>query len=166
MYNYLKVESDNLQKIKPFATYFKTVNQKGTDYKLKKTTMLMIPIIHSEKVDIWAKCDRDHDNQQHTKWKSKYLSNMKIGLFKLCFTDIWNMNQLPAYVAYINLEEMLDHILFYLSLRIQKKTQWKTAEDQNFKFSFSQWLKLKSCTTSIPEGAPALCIACDSLLWK
>ena len=125
VYNYLKVESDNLKKIKPFATYFKTVNQKGTDYKLKKSTMLMIPIIHSEKVDIWAKCDRDHDNQQHTKWKSKYLSNMKIGLFKLCFTDIWNMNQLPAYVAYIHLEEMLDHILFYLSLKIQKKTQWK-----------------------------------------
>ena len=50
--------------------------------------MLMIPIIHSEKVDIGAKYYRDHDNQQHTKWKSIYLSNMKIGLFKLCFTDI------------------------------------------------------------------------------
>ena len=47
-----------------------------------------------------------------------------------------------------------------------EKNPVKTAEDQNFKFSFSQWLKLKSCTTNIPEGAPALCIACDSLLWK
>ena len=81
----------------------------------------MIPIIHSEKVDIWAKCDREHDNQQHTKWKSKYLSNMKIGLFKLCFTDMWDMNQFPSYVTYIHLQEMLVHIMFYLSLKIQEK---------------------------------------------
>ena len=36
VYYYLKVESDSLQKIKPFATYFETVNHKDTDYKLKK----------------------------------------------------------------------------------------------------------------------------------